>query len=97
MDIVIGGIRSTNPIFVVSRADQRLLLGQPFIRNTWLSQSPREDGMYATIWNTDRTKSVEARVATWDDTANWYQKDIFLETKGWFHEGTWSRQQDECP
>ncbi len=29
--ISVGGVCSINPIFVISKADQRLLLGQPFI------------------------------------------------------------------
>ncbi len=31
VEISVGGVHSTNPIFIVSKADQRLLLGQPFI------------------------------------------------------------------
>ncbi len=33
--------------------------------------------MYATLWDLDRTQSVEAQVSSWDDAGNKYQKDIF--------------------
>ncbi len=78
VEISVRGIYSINLVFIVLKVDQWLLLGQPFIWNTWLSQNPHEDSMYTTLWDPDYTQSVKAWVSSWDDTGIKYQKDIFL-------------------
>jgi gag-polyprotein putative aspartyl protease len=79
VEIDIGGIKTYEPIFVVTSADHRLILGQPYIFSSKLTISAEEDGMYATIPSADKSKTIRIRVMKLEDAGNRVEKDIFQE------------------
>lgn len=79
VEIDIGGIKTYEPIFVVTSADHRLILGQPYIFSSRLTIAAEDDGMYATIPSRDKAKTIRIRVMKLDDIGNRVEKDIFQE------------------
>ena len=47
--VVIGGLKTRNPIFVVKAEDHDLMLGQTFLNFVRFSQKYKPDGIYSTI------------------------------------------------
>jgi len=79
VEIDIGGIKTYEPIFVVTSADHRLILGQPYIFSSKLTISAEDDGMYATIPSADKSKTIRIRVMKLEDAGNRVERDIFQE------------------
>ena len=59
VEINIGGIKTYEPIFVVTNTDHRLILGQPYIFSSKLTISAEDNSMYATIPSADKSKTIQ--------------------------------------
>lgn len=75
--IQIGGIVVYAYIFVVKSADILLILGMPFIFNSWLSLIREGNARYAVIPDSDTEKAVRVRVLQEDDVGNCVRNQIF--------------------
>ncbi len=77
--VSVGSVTVSSNFFTLQKAENELVLGQPFIVASLLSFSYSDGGQNATIVNDERTKQVTIRVANLSDLRT--EADIFPENE----------------
>ena len=76
-EVVIGGLKTSNPIFVVEHGDHDLVLDQPFLNSVKFSQEYKSDGIFGTITHLKIQQSTVFRILSPQDSANQTENQIF--------------------
>ena len=80
VEVVIGGLKTRHPIFVVETGDHDLVLGQPFLNSVKFSQEYKPDGIFGTITHPYTHQSAVFRTLAPYDPANRTENQIFSQS-----------------
>ncbi len=80
VEVVIGGLKTRHPIFVVDHGDHDLVLGQPFLNSVKFSQEYKPNGIFGTITHLQTQQSAVFRTLAPQDPANQTENQIFSQS-----------------
>ena len=80
VEVVIGGLKTRHPIFVVETGDHDLVLGQPFLNSVKFSQEYKPDEIFGTITHPYTHQSAVFRILAPHDPANRTENQIFSQS-----------------
>ena len=80
VEVAIGGLKTSHPIFVIENRDHYLVLGQLFLNSVKFSQEYKPNGIFGTITHPQTQQSAVFRTLAPQDPANRTKNKIFSQS-----------------